>query len=74
VELVERAIRNNSKSRDTILDPFAGSGTMVIACEKTGRQAGVIELDPVYCHVIVKRWEALTGCQGRREAHKIKLI
>jgi DNA modification methylase len=67
VELVERAIRNNSKTRDTILDPFAGSGTTVIACEKTGRQARVIELDPVYCDVIVKRWEAFTGAQARRD-------
>jgi len=67
VELVERAIRNNSKSRDTILDPFAGGGTTVIACEKTGRQARVIELDPKYCDVIVRRWEAFTGCQACRE-------
>jgi DNA modification methylase len=67
VELVESAIRNNSKSRDTILDPFAGSGTTVIACEKTGRQARVIELDPKYCDVIVRRWEAFTGCQARRD-------
>ncbi len=44
VELVEQAIRNNSKSRDTILDPFAGSGTTVIACEKTGRQGRVIDI------------------------------
>lgn len=61
VELVERAIHNNSKSRDTILDPFAGSGTTIIACEKTGRQARVIELDPKYCDVIVRGWQAFTG-------------
>ncbi len=61
VELVERAIRNSSKSRDTILDPFAGSGTTVIACEKAGRQARAIELDPRYCDVILRRWEAFTG-------------
>ena len=61
VELVERAIRNSSKSRDTILDPFAGSGTTIIACEKSGRQARVIEIDPKYCDVIVRRWEAFTG-------------
>ena len=66
VELVERALRNNSKSRGTILDPFAGSGTTVIACEKMGRQARVIELDPKYCDVVVRRWEAFTGEQGRR--------
>lgn len=67
VELVERAIRNNSKSRDTILDPFAGSGTTVIACEKTGRQARVVELDPRYCDVVVRRWEAFTGRQAHRD-------
>ena len=38
VELMERAIRNSSKTRDTILDPFAGSGTTAIACEKSGRR------------------------------------
>jgi DNA modification methylase len=67
VELVERAIRNSSKSRDTILDPFAGSGTTIIACEKAGRQARVIEIDPKYCDVIVRRWEAFTGGQAHRE-------
>lgn len=67
VELVERAIHNNSKSRDTILDPFAGSGTTVIACEKTGRQARVIELDPKYCDVIIRRWQDFTGKHARHE-------
>ena len=49
VELVERAIRNSSKGRDTVLDPFGGSGTTVIACEKAGRAARLIELEPKYC-------------------------
>ena len=61
VELVERAVRNSSKTRDTILDPFGGSGTTVIACEKAGRQARVMELDPKYCDVIVRRWQAFAG-------------
>jgi DNA modification methylase len=61
VELVERAIRNSSKTRDTVLDPFGGSGTTLIACEKTGRQARLIELEPKYCDVIVLRWEEFTG-------------
>ena len=65
VELVERAIRNSSKSRDTILDPFGGSGTTVIACEKAGRQARLIELEPKYCDVIVRRWQAFTGQVAR---------
>ena len=61
VELVERAIRNSSKTRDTILDPFGGSGTTLIACEKSGRQARLIELEPRYCDVIVKRWQEFAG-------------
>jgi len=67
VELVERALRNSSKTRDTILDPFGGSGTTLIACERANRQARVIELDPKYCDVIVRRWEAFTGRQANRE-------
>ncbi len=61
VELVERALRNSSKSRDIVLDSFGGSGTTLIACEKLNRQARLIELDPKYCDVIVKRWEEFTG-------------
>ena len=57
VALVERAIRNSSKSRDIVLDPFGGSGSTLIACEKTGRQARLVELDPKYCDVIVQRWQ-----------------
>jgi DNA modification methylase len=61
VALVERAVRNSSKSRDIVLDPFGGSGSTLIAGEKTGRQARVVELDPRYCDVIVRRWQAWTG-------------
>ncbi|HVY90096.1 MAG TPA: site-specific DNA-methyltransferase [Hyphomonadaceae bacterium] len=61
VELVERAIRNSSKGRDTVLDPFGGSGTTLIACEKAGRSARLIELEPKYCDVIVRRWQEFTG-------------
>ena len=61
VALVERAVRNSSKTRDTVLDPFAGSGTTLIACEKAGRQARLIELDPAYCDVIIRRWQDWTG-------------
>ena len=61
VELVERAIRNSSKSRDTVLDPFAGSGSTLIACEKTGRRARLMEIDPPYCDVVISRWESHTG-------------
>ncbi len=61
VELVERAIKNSSKSRDIVLDLFGGSGTTLIASEKTGRQARLIELDPKFVDVIVKRWEDYCG-------------
>jgi len=61
VELVERAIRNSSKSRDIILDLFGGSGTTLIAAERTGRSARLMELDPRYVDVIAERWQNLTG-------------
>ena len=61
IALVERAVRNSSKSRDTVLDPFGGSVTTLIACEQSGRKARLIELDPRYCDVIIKRWETLVG-------------
>jgi DNA modification methylase len=61
VELVERAIRNSSKSRDIVLDPFGGSGTTLIAAERSGRRARLVELDPKYVDVIVQRWQKMTG-------------
>ena len=67
VELVERSVRNSSKTRDVVLDPFGGSGTTMIACEKAGRAARIIELDPKYVDVIVRRWEDWTGKQATRE-------
>ena len=60
VALVERAIRNSSKSRDIVLDSFGGSGSTLIACQKTGRQARLIELDPKYVDVIIERWQGWT--------------
>ena len=68
VELVERAIKNSSKTRDIVLDLFGGSGTTLIACEKTNRQARLVELDPKYVDVIVKRWEDYTGLKATRES------
>ncbi|HRH78837.1 MAG TPA: site-specific DNA-methyltransferase, partial [Cellvibrionaceae bacterium] len=61
VELVERAIRNSSRPGDTVLDCFGGSGSTLIAAEKTGRQARLIELDPKYVDVIVRRWQLHSG-------------
>ena len=61
VELVEYYIQNSSKIKNNVLDLFGGSGSTLIACEKTGRHARLMELDPIYCDVIVKRWEDFTG-------------
>jgi DNA modification methylase len=61
VELPERAISNSSKKGQLVLDLFGGSGSTLIACEKTGRKARLMELDPRYCDVIVQRWQAFTG-------------
>ena len=61
VELSERAIKNSTRANNTILDYFGGSGSTLIACEKTNRQARLMELDPKYVDVIVKRWQDFTG-------------
>jgi DNA modification methylase len=68
VELVERALRNSSRPGDIVLDPFGGSGTTLIAAEKSGRVARLMELDPKYADVIVRRWEDFTGKEAIREA------
>ncbi len=68
VELVERAIRNSSRPGDVVLDPFGGSGTTLIAAEKSGRHARLIELDPKYVDVIVRRWQEFSGGKALREA------
>jgi DNA modification methylase len=61
VALVEKAVTNSSKSGDLVIDFFGGSGSTLIAAEKTGRNCYMMELDPKYCDVIVKRWEDFTG-------------
>ena len=63
-----RAIRNSSRPGNVVLDPFGGSGTTLIAAEKSGRIARLIELDPKYVDVIVRRWEDFTGQTAIREA------
>jgi DNA modification methylase len=68
VDLVAYAVGNSSKSGDTVLDLFGGSGSTLIACEKTGRVARLMELDPRYVDVIVKRWQDYTGKKATREA------
>jgi DNA modification methylase len=68
VELVERALRNSSKTRDTVLDPFGGSGTTMIACERTGRQARLIELEPKYVDTTIRRWQDYSGGEATLES------
>lgn len=61
VELMVRAVNNSSHTGGVVLDPFGGSGSTLIACEQTGRKCRTVELEPLYCDVIVQRWETLTG-------------
>ena len=61
VSLLCHALHNSSKSGDEVLDLFGGSGSTLIACEKTNRHARLMELDPKYCDVIIKRWQDFTG-------------
>ena len=61
VPLFDYLIKNNSEVGDDILDLFAGSGTLAIACEQNGRNAYMMEYDPKYVDVIIDRWERLTG-------------
>lgn len=68
VELIEKAINNSSKGQDLVIDVFGGSGSTLIACEKTNRYCRMIELDPKYCDVIVKRWEEFTGKEAVLES------
>jgi DNA modification methylase len=61
VELIERALQNSSKEGDVVIDCFGGSGSTLIASQKLGRAARLMELDPRYCDVIIKRWQEFTG-------------
>jgi DNA modification methylase len=65
VELVERAVLYSSQKGDLVLDPFGGSGTTLIACQKTGRCARMVELDPCYVDVMITRWQNYTGKTAR---------
>jgi DNA modification methylase len=61
VELMERSIRNSSRPGDVVLDCFGGSGSTLIAAEKAGRRCFMMELDPKYCDVIIRRWQEFSG-------------
>ena len=67
VELVERCLRNSSRPGDVVLDSFGGSGTTLIAAHKSGRRARLMELDPKYVDVIVRRWQTWSGESAVRE-------
>ncbi len=63
-----RSIQNSTKTGDVVLDFFGGSGSTLIAATKTGRDARLIELDPIYVDVIVRRWQDFTGQDATLES------
>jgi len=66
VALIQKAIEINSDKNDIVLDLFGGSGSTLIACENTNRRCYMMELDPKYVEIIIKRWENLTGNQAKK--------
>lgn len=72
IELVERALRHASKRDDLVVDLFGGSGSTLIACEKTNRKCFMMEIMPSYCDVIIKRWQKFTGKDAILESNNIK--
>ena len=66
VELAVRAIQHSSRRGENVLDLFGGSGSTLIAAEQTERRAFLMELDPLYCDVIVQRYETFAGKKARR--------
>jgi DNA modification methylase len=66
VELAQRALQYSTRPRENVLDLFGGSGSTLIAAEQSGRRAFVMELDPLYCDIIVARYEQFTGKQAER--------
>lgn len=67
IKLLSRLIKNSSRINESVLDLFGGSGSTLIACEQLNRICYMMELDPKYCDVIVKRWETLTGKKAKLE-------
>ena len=66
VECMRRPLLNNSAAGEAVYEPFAGSGTTIVAAETTGRRCLAMEIDPRYCDVVVRRWQGFTG---RRAVH-----
>lgn len=66
IRLIANALQNSSKENDLIIDFFGGSGSTLIACEQLGRRCFTMELDPKYCGVIIRRWEAFTGKKAEK--------
>ena len=66
VELARLAIEYSTYTGERVLDLFGGSGSTLMACEQTGRKAYLMEIDPLYCDVIVQRWEGFTGKKAER--------
>lgn len=66
VRMIANLIRNSSRPGDTVLDPFGGSGTTLIACEQLQRRCLMMELDPRYADVIIDRWETFTGGKAEK--------
>ena len=68
VALLAYLAMNSSQAGDVVLDPFGGSGSTLVACVQTRRVARLMEIDPRYCDVIVRRWEEFSGERAAREA------
>jgi len=68
VDLIEYQIRNSTEKGDVVLDLFGGSGSTLIACEKSARNARIVEIDPKYVDVIIRRWQKFTGKQAVLES------
>lgn len=68
VDLFRYQVENSSRPRDAVLDLFGGSGTTMIVCEQANRHAYLMELDPKYCDVIIRRWQDFTGKAAVRAA------
>ena len=71
---MKRPIENNSRKGDGVYEPFAGSGTTIIACEMTGRKAYAIEIDPGYAQVCIERWQQFTGNRATLDGQTLEQV